>query len=156
MDRGRAGKVVESQLSQPAATPYPVRFDWVDERGDHCGIDAVRQKFCAFRHGAGNDRGCRGTKYKVEHKVGPVKIRICRKDIQSRLADKACQILAQQQSEADQNEHTGADAEVHEVFHQDIAGVFGAGKAALHHGKARLHPEHQSGSDQEPNAEGHA
>ncbi len=40
-------------------------------------------------------------------------------------------------------EARGADAEVHQVFHQDIAGVFGPGEAGLAHGEARLHEKDQ-------------
>ena len=47
-------------------------------------------------------------------------------------------------AEAKQPESRCADAEVHQVFHQNVTGVFGPGKSCLAHGKAGLHKEHQS------------
>ena len=44
-----------------------------------------------------------------------------------------------------------ADTEVHQVFHQNIAGVLGPGKAGLAHRKARLHEENQGSAQQDPN-----
>jgi len=63
---------------------------------------------------------------------------------------------AHQQAVAQQDEHHRAQAKVHQVFHQDVAGVLGPGKAALHHGKAALHEEDQHGANQKPNAQGNA
>ena len=52
--------------------------------------------------------------------------------------------------ETDEPEHNRADREVHEVLHDDVAGILGAGEARLHHGEASLHEEHQRGGQQYP------
>ena len=66
------------------------------------------------------------------------------------LADETKQILTHQQAETDQDEYNRADTEVHQVLHDDIAGIFGSGKAGFHHCKASLHPENQCRADQIP------
>ena len=48
---------------------------------------------------------------------------------------------AKHDAKAEQPVQRRADAKIHQVFHQDVAGVFGPGKACLAHGKARLHEE---------------
>ena len=47
-----------------------------------------------------------------------------------------------------------ADAEVHQVFHQDIPGVLGPGKARFTHGESGLHKEDQRGSEKYPDGVG--
>ena len=42
------------------------------------------------------------------------------------------------------------DTEIHQVFHENVAGVFGAGKPGLTHGKPRLHEEHKRSTEQNP------
>ena len=55
------------------------------------------------------------------------------------------------QDEYNQPEHRRADAEVHQVFHQNIAGVFRPGKARFTQRKACLHEEYQGSAHQYPN-----
>ena len=59
----------------------------------------------------------------------------------ARLAD------PEHQAEADGPVEYGTHGKIHEVFHNDIDGVFGARKAGLDHGKAGLHKEHQCRGD---------
>ncbi len=153
MNGAGTGKIVEAHLREPAAAPDPVRFDGIDQCGDDSGVDTVGQKFCPFCHGAGYDGCGGGTEDQVKDEIGPVKICITGKDIKSRLSDQAHKVFTQQKAEANQDKDDGADTEIHEVFHQDIAGVFGAGKACFYHGESRLHPEYQGGADQEPDGE---
>lgn len=47
------------------------------------------------------------------------------------------------QAEAQQPVDRRADAEVHEIFHEDVACVLGPGEAGLAHGEARLHQKDQ-------------
>ena len=54
------------------------------------------------------------------------------------------------QAESNQPEHRRADAEVHQVFHQDVAGIFGTSEARFTHRKARLHEEDHRGAQQHP------
>ena len=66
--------------------------------------------------------------------------------------DQIKSVYSHQQAIAQEDEDHGTDAEVHEVLHDDVAGVFGPREATLHHGKATLHEEHEDGTDQKPDA----
>ena len=59
-------------------------------------------------------------------------------------------IITHHDGVAQESEHHRADTEVHQVLHDDVAGVLRPGEACLHHRKACLHPEYQCGSDQKP------
>ena len=152
---------MESPLRQPAAAPDPVGLDGVDKQGDHSGINAVGGKLGALGHGAGDDGGGGGAEHQVEDEGGGAGkaavrrtcdevLKVC-EQIHVRQADQAEQrILAHQQGVAQQGEHDGADTKIHQVFHDDVAGVLGPGEARLHHGKAGLHPEHERSAYQKP------
>ena len=153
VDRAGAGKIMEAQLGKPTAAPNPVGFDGVNQSGDYSGVYAVREEFGALSHGPGYDRGCGCAENKIEYKVRPVEAFITGENIKTRLTDQSNKVFPEKQIKADQNKHDRTDAEVHQVLHQYIAGVFRPGKAGLHHGKAGLHPEHKGCANQKPNAE---
>ena len=44
----------------------------------------------------------------------------------------------------------GSDTKVHQVFHDDVTGVFGSCKSGFDHGKSGLHKEHQRRAEQYP------
>ena len=138
------------QLRKPAAAPYPVGFDRVDHCRDDSGINTIRNELCTFCHSTGNNGCCCCTEYQIEYEAGPVKVCIVRENVKSRLADDAGYVFSAQQPEADENEYHRAEAKVHEVFHNDVAGVFCSGEARFYHCKAALHKEYQCRTDQEP------
>ena len=73
---------------------------------------------------------------------------------ESRHADKPAEALfTHHQAESEQNKHNGADAEVHQIFHYDIAGVFGPCESAFDHREAALHKEYKRSPDQKPYTE---
>ena len=161
VDRAGTCVVMEPELTQPAAAPDPVRFDRVDEQRDNARVDTVSGEFRSFRHRAGYDGRGGGAENEVEYECGSGgKVAVPgRRDellevteqVHVRDTDQSEQgILAHHDRVAQESEHDRADTKVHQVFHDDVAGVLGAGKARLYHGKACLHPEHQRGSDQEP------
>ena len=150
VDGAGAGEIVEAELSEPAAAPDPVGFNGINQCGNHTGIDAVGQEFSALCHGTGDDGGCGGTEHQIKYKAGKIEFVIGGEQIKAGLANKAEKIFAHQKAEANDNEYHGADAEVHEVFHNDVAGIFGTGKTGLNHGKSCLHPKNQCRSNQEP------
>jgi hypothetical protein len=57
---------------------------------------------------------------------------------------------AEHQAEADDPVARCADAEVHHVFHQDVAGVLCTGQASFAQSKACLHKVHQECRNQHP------
>ena len=61
-------------------------------------------------------------------------------------------VLSHEEPGSEQYENDGAEAEVEQVFHDDVACVFGAGKSRFHHGKPCLHEPDEDSADQEPDA----
>ena len=141
---------MEAEACQPAAAPDPVGLNGVNQRGDHTGIDAVGQELGTLRHGTGNDGRSGGAEYQVEYEAGEIEAFVGGEQVEPGLADEAKQVFTHQQTETDQDEDNCANAEVHQVLHDDIAGVFGSGKTGFHHCKASLHPENQCRADQIP------
>ena len=63
-------------------------------------------------------------------------------------------IFPHHQGVTQEGKDDGANAEVHQVFHDDVAGVLCSCKARLNHCEACLHKEHQCSSYEEPYTEG--
>ena len=160
VDGAGTSVIVEAQLAQPAAAPDPMGFDGIDEQGNDCGINAVGGELGALCHSAGDDGGGGGTEDQVEHEGGSGG------EALSRACDEGLEVAPQLHvGQTDQTEQgifphhqgvtqegkdDGANAEVHQVLHDDVACVLRSGKACLYHGEAGLHPEDQSGADQIP------
>ena len=152
--RAGAREIVETELHQPAAAPYPVRFYRVYHKADNARINAVRQELRALCHCAGND-SCRSrAEHEIEHEGRPVEMRVVGEYAEGgHSAEPAQHVLAHHKTEAEKCEHDCADAEVHEVLHDDVARVFRTGKTCFDHCEARLHKEHEGCADQVPNTE---
>ena len=150
MNGAGTGEVMKSETAQPAAAPDPVRFNGVDQRGNYAGIYAVGKELGALCHSARNDGSSGRAEDQVKDEVGKIEICVGCKNIKSRLADEPEQIFTHQQSETDQDKDHGADTEVHQVFHDNVASVLRPGEACLHHCESRLHPEYQCRADQKP------
>ena len=157
---------MEPELCQPAAAPDPVGLNGIDQQADHAGIHAVGGKLRPLRHRPGDD-GRRGrAENEVEHESAGIckpfavcgdKLPEVKEHIEVRLADQAPQgILSHHERITQKGKHHGSDAEIHQVLHNDVAGVFRPGKPGLHHGKSRLHPEHQRRTDQKPEFNSHS
>ena len=62
-----------------------------------------------------------------------------------RLTDETEEIVfAVHDTVAKANENDRTNTEIHEVLHDDVAGVLCAGKSGLHHGKSALHEENEN------------
>ena len=144
MDDGRPGEVDEPQLGQPAlGVPHPARLNGVHHGGDNGGVDAVAGELGAFGHGAGHDGGGGGAEHQLEEEVRPVEAVKVSEHLIFRHTDEAKEIVpAVHDAIAQGYEHHGADAEVHQVFHDDVARVLCPCEARLYGGKATLHEEH--------------
>ena len=121
-------EVMEPKPAQPAAAPDPVAGDRVDESGDAEGVEAVGDELGPLRHGPGDDGGRRGAEDRLENEVGK-QGHPGGQDGGIVPPDKGVQPPndgpgpGEHQSKAQKPVGGCADAEVHEVFHQDIAGV---------------------------------
>ena len=158
MNGGRACKIMEAARDKPTLRiPHPAGFDRIDDSRNNGRIDAVCAEFGTFCHSARNDGSRRCAEHEVKYKTGSVgldKRAEIGEYLHIRHADKTEQIVFRHhQRKADENKRNCADAEVHKVLHNDVAGVFGSGKASFYHGKACLHEENKCGSDQIPDTE---
>lgn len=65
--------------------------------------------------------------------------------------DNTVKICAEHEAEAEEPEENRPQSEIHEVLHDDIAGVFGPRQARFQHGETRLHEEDQGRTEENPN-----
>ena len=156
MNGSGTGKIMEAQLAQPAAAPDPVTGNGIQEQRNTGRIDTVCRELGALCHRTGNN-GCRGrAEHGLENRERP-KGYARGKDMAVISHDQGIQLAkngtarTKHDTEANQPETGGADAEVHQVFHQNIAGIFCSRKSRFTHCKASLHKEDQCGSQQNPN-----
>ena len=156
MDRSGTGEIVEAQLGQPAPAPDPMAGNRIQKQGDTGRIDTVGRELGPLRHGSGDDGRRGGTKHGLENDICPLGYS-CGKDVTVVPKDQGVQPAndgaagTEHQAEAYQPEARRTDAEVHQVFHQNVAGIFRSRKACLTHGKASLHKIHQGCPQQDPN-----
>ena len=155
MHRRGTGKIMEAQLRQPAAAPDPVAGNRVDKCADRYAVNTIRDEFGPFRHSAGNNSGRRRAENGLEDKIHRGGNRQAEEAVILRHKGiKASDQRAgacEHQAETENPVNRGAESKVHQVFHNNIAGVFRPGKAGLHHSETRLHEKHQRRSKQRPN-----
>ena len=160
MDRAGTGVIVEAEGGKPTAAPDPVRFDGVDKQGNDRGVDAVGGELSSLCHSTRNDGCRRRAEHEVEHEEGRVGEAVRRagdkrlkvgKQVHVGQSDEPCEhVFAHHQRVAEEGKDHRADAEVHQVFHNDVTGVLGAGETRFHHSKSGLHPKYQRCADQKP------
>ena len=153
-DRGTS-EIMEAHLAEPAAAPGPMARDRIDDEADEQRIEAVRRELRALCHGTRNNRRGRRAEDRLEDDVGECRItsirtRIEHLDEEIRRADDAADVIAEHQAEADNPERDGADAEIHEVLHDDVAGIFRTRQAGLDHREAWLHEEDECSAEENP------
>lgn len=142
-----AGKVMEAELSQPAAAPNPVAGNWINDRTDDHGIDAVRAELGSLCHSTGNDGRCGCTEHSLENQGGEAALAAVGHEVKA--ADE-CTGAAEHDAKANQPINRRAERKVHQVFHDDVAGILGTGEAGFHHRKACLHKEYERRAEQRP------
>ena len=140
-----AREIMHAKRREPAAAPYPVSFNRVDDQRDHCGINAVGFEVCTLCHGSRND--CRSCSAENRFENDKTPQRHCLRNHRSRIVapDKGIKAAdqrsraAEHQAEADKPEARRTDTEIHHVFHEDIAGVLGSGQTGFAQSEACLH-----------------
>lgn len=65
-------------------------------------------------------------------------------------ADESTYVAAKEQAEADDPEGQGPEGKVHEILHDDIAGILAPRQAGFEHGETGLHEEDQDGRHEDP------
>ena len=151
MDAGGTGEIMESQFGKPAAAPDPVTGNGIDQKGNEYGIYAVGGELRPFCHGSGNDGGRSSAEHSLEEQVGQRCItgiigHLEMGDKEIRRADDTAYIGTEHETEAQEPEHDRAQSKVHEILHDNVAGILGSGEPRFHHGEPGLHEVHQDGS----------
>ena len=125
----------------------------INHQTDDQAVNTIRKKFGTFCHGTGNDGGSSCTEDGLENEKSPernaVRCHGCSIiGFRGDTADLTEEAVAgsEHDTETDEPEDRGSDTEIHEVFHDDVAGIFCTGEAGLYHGKTGLHEEDQSGT----------
>ena len=157
MNSGRTGEIMKTELGKPAAAPDPVTGNRINHQTDDQAVNTIRKKFGTFCHGTGNDGGSSCTEDGLENEKSPernaVRCHGCSIiGFRGDTADLTEEAVAgsEHDTETDEPEDRGSDTEIHEVFHDDVAGIFCTGEAGLYHGKTGLHEEDQSGTYKDP------
>ena len=152
MNGSGTGEIVEAHLCEPAAAPNPVTADWIDNSADYYAVNAIYQEVGTFCHSTGNNSCCGCTEHSLEDEVGCARIAgtVITFYEEVRRSDKAANIGTKHQAKAQNPENYGTEAHIHDVLHDDVAGVFSSGKACFNHCEARLHREYQEGTYQHP------
>ena len=149
---GGAGKIMEAQLRQPAAAPNPVAADRINNSTDNQAVNAINEEVGTLCHRTGNNRCCCCAEHSLEDEERRARIACAIITLyeEVRRTDKAADIRAKHQAEADNPEHYRAKAHIHNVLHNDVGSVLRSRKACLDHRKARLHRKYQEGTYQHP------
>ena len=151
MDCGGTGKIMEAQLAQPAAAPDPVAGNRINKQGNGGGVDAVGAELGALCHRAGNNGGRGGAEHRLEDCECPQRnaagecVAVIPHNAGVQPADDGVS-RTEHDAEAKQPEAGCADAEVHQVFHQNVAGVLCTSESGFAQGETCLHKENQSGT----------
>ena len=155
MDCSGTGKIMEAQLTQPAAAPDPVAGNGINEQRNRSGVDTVGAELGTFCHRAGNNGGRGGAEHSLEDCKCPQRnaagecVAVILQNAGIQPADHGT-AGTEHDAEAKQPEAGRTDTEVHQVFHQNVAGIFGPGETGFTQGKACLHEENQCGTQQYP------
>ncbi len=143
---------MEAKLREPAAAPDPVARDGIHNQADGCRVKAVRLKVGALGHGARNNGGRRGAEHRLKERIYPgrkaTKVVGALNERVDGTNERTCP--AKHNAKAHNPIARRADAEVHQVLHQNIAGILGACEASLAQREARLHEVDQKRSHERP------
>ena len=109
--------------------PGPTAKNGIDKGRNQGRVDQVSAELGTLSYGTGNDGGCGRGKHGLEHPESVVPgFRIACSATEEKVGGTEEAVgSAEHKTETDSPEGDGADREIHQVFHQDVAGVFGAG-----------------------------
>ena len=150
MYRRGACEIMEAKLCEPAAAPDPVTGNRVNDRRNNHRVNAVCREFSALCHRTGNDGRGSCTEYGLEDQSRPVVAltdNAVREEIKA-AEERACR--TEHDAEAKDPEDRRAEREVHQVLHNDVAGILCSGEAGLNHCEAGLHEEYQRRRNKRP------
>ena len=132
-----------------AAAPDPVAGDRIDQKADHCAVDTIGYEFSPLCHGSRNDGSRCGTEDSLKYDES-FKWNAVRRRIAVRIADKKVDAskdaagTAEHDAKSQKPEDDGPDTEVHQIFHNNVSGIFCPRESGFHHGEAGLHEKDQN------------
>ena len=152
-----SGKIMESELCQPAVSPYPVSRYRIDHQTYHQTVDTICCKFSSRRHGTRHDGRRRRSEYCLKYQECPEwdSVRkhaasIYRFHCHTFDLTQYSSVAAIHNSESYQPERPRTDTIVNQILHGDISCIFYPRHAGLKHRKARLHEENEYRSYHNP------
>ena len=150
MYRRGACEIVEAKLCEPAAAPDPVTGNRVNDRRNNHRVNAVCREFSALCHRTGNDGRGSCTEYGLEDQSRPV-VALTDNAVSEEIKaaeERACR--AEHDAEAEDPEDRRAERKVHQVLHNDVAGILCSGEAGLNHCEAGLHEKYKRRRNKRP------
>ena len=157
VNRRGTGEVMETEVGKPSSSPYPMSGDGINKKAYYRAVNTVTAELGSFCHGTGNYGRRSGTEDGLEDKVSE-KVHSFGQD--SRIISGGEEVYsaehgalgAEHNTETYQPVKGSPDREVHQVFHNDVACVFGTGEARFHHSETCLHKEYEGCSYQYPHS----
>ena len=141
---------MEAKLCEPTAAPDPMTGNRIDDRRNNHRVNAVCREFGALCHRTGNNGRSSCTEYGLEDQGRPV-VALTDNAVSEEIKaaeERACR--AEHDAEAEDPEDRRAEREVHQVLHNDVAGILCSGEAGLNHCEAGLHEEYQRRRNKRP------
>jgi len=130
----------------------------IDDRTGYDAVGDIGLELCSFRHGTRYDRGRRRAKYQLEEilrlqgNAGPgERVKGRTRIVQEKSGRSEKRVTrSKHQPETDKPEKETAERKIHQVLHEDIAGVFGTAKTRFQQGETGLHEHDEHGSKYYP------
>ena len=153
-------EIHESHVGKPAAAPYPVAHDGINDQRKHKGENDEGHILDPFRNRSGYD-GRRGSaEHKLEEKFSPEgNIRGQRAVVKGQIASAKNKQMArshkgiipsEHQPPAQKQKAQGRDGKDDEILGKDVNGVLRPCEARLHRCKAQIHKKYQNRGKQDP------
>jgi len=154
VDDGRAGKVQEAILREPAATPRPVRDDRVDDAHVDDAEHDVGRELCAVEHRAVDDRQRHRGEHGLEEEEGlgaPACAVVDSAEVEEPPGGaEEVVALAESKRKARRPEHQECNGEVHDDLACNRSRVLHTGEAGLQEEEAGLHEEDEDAAENDP------
>mmetsp|Transcript_110641 Transcript_110641/g.356956 ORF Transcript_110641/g.356956 Transcript_110641/m.356956 type:complete len:204 (+) Transcript_110641:924-1535(+) len=158
----RGVNLVVRAARQPAVAPSPVHDHRIDPGSHDDGEDQVTRELHTLRHAAADNGGRSRAESPLEkpskHSVGgcEVAVFVHLGEARAEGLSVVCEgfILTRAdaigQCPADGPPTQGADANVHQVLHQDVLHIFRTAAPCFHHCEAGLHEHHHGSAQDQP------
>jgi hypothetical protein len=162
VDDGGAGEIVETQLVEPAAAPFPGTGDRVQKGDQYGGIEHEVVEFDALGYGSRDDSGGGGGEHRLEDEIRPIGITWiidrgqfsytfrCVKAERAIDGQKTVEIARIHGIKTSEGVSDEAYRYNEKVFEENVDCILLSRQAGFQGSKAQVHDEDQDGGDQNP------